>query len=1341
MSQAIIKLQKGDKVSEVKQQKLFKDGSRDIQLDLIQKNANYNIQNYLESKSWNRKKKQAFMSAYSDMINSINNGTISQRDSGRQYIDSSGRISNTKGKGFDAYGEAAYFLDSIIDRLPDYSNKSEDTTPKKEKYNSNMLINSFRNRFFGGNEPDMEFWQNKDEIDPNTGKRGTINRATSFASIIDDQINDLKNKDYDFEGSAYSDKNDLIERLSNASKSLRDGTFNNDDYASLLAIGIPGEQARLLFSEDNLKEKGAENSNLEQLQQQKNQEDLKSQEENLQREVDLSQKDRALKEVLQQEYINPGQRFQERELYLPKPNYDKVRWGNSIKGKANDYYSVFEKDFSKYNPFDNQSLQYNNGIGTTVNWLNHISNNLDYLGSNIGEEVGDGYYLLPYSINKDKATAILYNPKTRHMVERAIYRIPKLWEKIQNERRAEYLNSNFNFKSGGVLQFQSGGYFRSRNIDKYNDDLLKASSETPQEDSKKSSSSSTNKKSLSRVVDTGDLTSTDITRIGAAAADVASIVASFIPGYGTAASAGLGLGSSLATAYADIAEDGLQGSDIWNFGKNLAMDVVGLVPGFGAAGKSSKIVKNLVRYVPKITTILSAQNLVDKDVLNSLGKITSDEKLTVDDWKNISTALATFAGLSRMGAASMKARAYRNAAKTGDRTIKVKSGEMKRITPQQLEELQKKENLTEANKYLKGIKGFENDELEYSFNRGKNPLKAQFYHTPKTGEHYDFNFSRTTKKGDKPFGSRIDERIYRGAVNSEIGGFSIPGIKVPSWMKISNPYKITKAPQKKKSKRDLIDEAIQRQFDTNPNFQFRKEGGQIIKAAKGIRNVIGDPNLNWDSNIYNTEGFLNTLKKINPGNLDTYNNMQNTYSTLGFSNTMPGDNLSFNQKVADYQKSFQQNTDINNLTMADLVSRGLVKGRGNSSDKGVDWTPDGLAGTQTWLRHLGTKDVTPEMLTKMNSILKDNGVEAFINNNTGMVNYRLLPVQKPQTNLSEMASTIPLKEKITIPTVSSKTYGGTSNSIDLEKIAKFLPNKIGLSRVGRLAGNIWNTNRVTKETKAGLKPLLRNTYNLQKNEVGDLATQNAYYNRAAQLESFAGRPRTSDASLQLAGSLEANDKGNELRSQGDLADNGMRRESLGQIYQIEADNIARRTQTANENTASILGINKAKHDLEAVRKSTNWTSLDSFLKEKEFDLKNLLNRQNQFDQNIGQQKLASIIDDPRLNSLYQKIIDGTASTQEQQEFYNLKKDLQNQYNQEANKLYADIYGLRYNPIKRYSPQIIKNGGKVDSAIIKARTNSAKLFQENIQNTIKNHIKMIDNLSSVTKQLILKSMTL
>lgn len=41
---------------------------------------------------------------------------------------------------------------------------------------------------------------------------------------------------------------------------------------------------------------------------------------------------------------------------------------------------------------------------------------------------------------------------------------------------------------------------------------------------------------------------------------------------------------------------------------------------------------------------------------------------------------------------------------------------------------------------------------------------------------------------------------------------------------------------------------------------------------------------------------------------------------------------------------------------------------------------------------------------------------------------------------------------------------------------------------------------------------------------------------------------------------------------------------------------------------------------------------------------------------------------------------------------------------------------------------------------KAKTENAKLFQKNIEKTIDTNIKMINNLSSVSKQLIIKSMT-
>jgi hypothetical protein len=93
-------------------------------------------------------------------------------------------------------------------------------------------------------------------------------------------------------------------------------------------------------------------------------------------------------------------------------------------------------------------------------------------------------------------------------------------------------------------------------------------------------------------------------RLGAAAADVASIVAAFVPGYGTAASAALGVGSTLTNLGADIADDSVSGGEAaWNTIAGLGMDLVGLIPGFGAAGKTGKIAKNLIKLTPKLLTL------------------------------------------------------------------------------------------------------------------------------------------------------------------------------------------------------------------------------------------------------------------------------------------------------------------------------------------------------------------------------------------------------------------------------------------------------------------------------------------------------------------------------------------------------------------------------------------------------------------------------------------------------------------------------------------------------------------------------------------------------------------
>ena len=119
--------------------------------------------------------------------------------------------------------------------------------------------------------------------------------------------------------------------------------------------------------------------------------------------------------------------------------------------------------------------------------------------------------------------------------------------------------------------------------------------------------------------------------------------------------------------------------------------------------------------------------------------------------------------------------------------------------------------------------------------------------------------------------------------------------------------------------------------------------------------------------------------------------------------------------------------------------------------------------------------------------------------------------------------------------------GGPSEnnkSFDWNKIrntaSKLLP---GLLAGTRLAGTLINNNKIYDEALKGIKPTLMNPYHTHRQVVGDEATKQSYYRMAAQGQTSAARPITSDASLQSARQFEAKRIGDELRAKGDLADN------------------------------------------------------------------------------------------------------------------------------------------------------------------------------------------------------------
>jgi hypothetical protein len=137
------------------------------------------------------------------------------------------------------------------------------------------------------------------------------------------------------------------------------------------------------------------------------------------------------------------------------------------------------------------------------------------------------------------------------------------------------------------------------------------------------------------------LTGKDIARLAYAAADIGSTVMAFVPVYGTIGSAVTGLASTAGNFITDMMDDAVTAGDAWgNLGMNLGMDLLGLIPGGGAAAKGAKILKTIKYLVP---TMLALPGIADMlanspEIAASFNKaFGSDEgdKLTYQDYMNI----------------------------------------------------------------------------------------------------------------------------------------------------------------------------------------------------------------------------------------------------------------------------------------------------------------------------------------------------------------------------------------------------------------------------------------------------------------------------------------------------------------------------------------------------------------------------------------------------------------------------------------------------------------------------------------------------------------------------------
>lgn len=845
----------------------YKFGQNDIDLANYIHNLGTNVQSYLNSKNWNEGQKQEFMNAYNRYLTGLqdqlaNNTNRFTTDDFGSIIDSTGALSNTDNDNIDPVG-SEYYYDNKGNRITtddfnllkkrkqkNYNTFSANRevatyfntignalkgmeTPKEKVQDAfNLSKHGFLADWTTTNNPaggdfNLDPYLEKDAIDETTGKRGTSNRAAYLKEQIENYINNIG--EYDFSSSPFKNRDTYISRLRAAAQNLENG-YDSEDVIALNQAGIGNEFLSKFFAT------GATTENLgteaQQAAQYVEQQQRKEEE---QRVIDQANRLRAMSELNQYIKDNP---FKPKDSgFLDGGDYDAELVLQDIERN----YSDIEGDDNKVKAWINfgQLLEdlrnpVIDGGRFGVMTREETMEKMKALRRNIAQKLkfaaregymksyGNDEYIIPGSEDYNNYSVMTYNPNTGEYKDQSIILNEKLREAMAYDwyKKNQAVSSN---KNGGVLSYlQEGGFMkraREARQQRKQQEQPQQKVQQKQEDNRTKEQKEAGQRKIS-----DGLSGTDIARLAAIGMDLTSAISSFVPGAGTAVSGITGIGSTLTTLGADIAEDGFQWSDLGNAGVGLGMDIVGMIPGFGTAGKASKIGKQLVKFAPLVLGALQAQNALSEPSRKSWQKIIDGKfkDLTVDDLRNLASGVTAFTSLSNQAGIRMKNSAMKSATKTGDKTIESKTGEMVRITPEKLEELRKAKSLKDQNAILQSIPGNEGKELASKV-RGNFNITRLWDNNPRIADHYDWSRLRGTAF-DNSNSLLSDAQIFQSVRQSNLGNIN--------WH-LRNPYSKLLDRSKKTSKNNKTTQEPQSRFD-----RLRQLSSQTGKLTQKEINII-----------------------------------------------------------------------------------------------------------------------------------------------------------------------------------------------------------------------------------------------------------------------------------------------------------------------------------------------------------------------------------------------------------------------------------------------------------------------------------------------------------------------
>lgn len=456
-----------------------------------------------------------------------------------------------------------------------------------------------------------------------------------------------------------------------------------------------------------------------------------------------------------------------------------------------------------------------------------------------------------------------------------------------------------------------------------------------------------------------------------------------------------------------------------------------------------------------------------------------------------------------------------------------------------------------------------------------------------------------------------------------------------------------------------------------------------------------------------------------------FNGGEDIYDQL---TSMTGDYFggNYNYSVQDPLAKHRQVTFRGtNQGFDDLIRKGIVGYGTTEGNSGFDV----YAGDRTGNRTLG-RGMSADDVARFNEQLRARGLELYDKGDGG---YRLRPLQDPANELGEVVVTAPRVSNTSNPSDIRRTPGSTKKGLKLN----VAPEEV--LALGRMVGGLAANNRAARIYKEGLKPTLLDTFENTVPLQGNFQAVTNAEQQAGNLESVAARPRTSDASLQLAGELEASGRAGQARFQGGLQDAEMfyKTRMLGQQESDAAK--ARRVEVANRNRASMNAIDAAKKQIDAGRVTANYQQVIAPY------LAGVENRFRQTKAMRDQLALESYLNEA--NSNY-----NTSAAKIMEDYKDDPIGAQRELSKLQKGLQSDMLKKRSSLIS--TPWLVQFSGKgsklsyAERAMLqrakdfnKRLSDDNKQFHKDIMESKREHNKMIANMSALTAALIKKGMQL